>query len=116
MKLNSHRSLWFRAEFSDAKNTLAMYFIKQLLRKSFEMKSTLEYVPSVLSFVVAPGLKGQTTAHFAHASVGPVQVSRFHLTLPAQLRASSSDVRITGFPGGPTQLPYPLVPTRISCL
>ena len=71
----------------------------------------LALLTALATLVVAPGLMGQTTAHFAHASVGPVQMSRFHLTLPAQPRAGSSNIRIAGFPGGPTQLPYPLVPT-----
>jgi hypothetical protein len=72
---------------------------------------SLSILTALATLVMAPGLMAQTTAHFAHASVGPVQVSRFHLTLPVQLRAGSSNVRIAGFPGGPTQLPYPLVPT-----
>jgi Putative peptidoglycan binding domain len=76
------------------------------------MKSiSLSIFTALATLVVAPGLMGQTTAHFAQAPVGRVQVSRFHLTLPAQLRGGSSNVRIAGFPGGPTQLPYPLIPT-----
>ena len=76
------------------------------------MKSvSLSILTALATLVVAPGLMGQTTAHFAQAPVGRVQVSRFHLTLPAQLRGGSSNVRIAGFPGGPTQIPYPLVRT-----
>jgi hypothetical protein len=65
---------------------------------------------ALTTLVAAPGL-GQTTVHFAQAPVGPVQVPRVQLSLPARLSAGSSNLRIEGFPGGPTQLPYPLVPT-----
>jgi Putative peptidoglycan binding domain len=72
---------------------------------------SLSILTALAALVVAPGLMGQTTAHFAHASAGPVQMSRFLLTLPAQPRAGSSNIRIAGFPDGPTQLPHPLVAT-----
>jgi hypothetical protein len=76
------------------------------------MKSvSLSILTALATLVVTPGLLGQTTVHFAQAPVGRVQVSRVQLTLPAQLRAGSSNVRIAGYPDGPTQLPYPLVPT-----
>jgi hypothetical protein len=54
---------------------------------------------------------GQTTLHIAQAPVGRVQVPRVQLNLPPQLRASSTNLRIAGFPSGPTQLPYPLLST-----
>ena len=57
----------------------------------------LSILTALATFVVAPGLMGQTTAHFAHASLGPVQMSRFHLTLPAQPGADSSNIRTAGF-------------------
>jgi hypothetical protein len=76
------------------------------------MKSvSLSILTALASLVMAPGLMGQTTFHFAHAAIGRVQVPRVQLTLPPQLRAGASNLRIAGFPGGPTQLPYPLVPT-----
>jgi hypothetical protein len=76
------------------------------------MKSvSLLILTALITLVAAPDLMGQTRLHFAQAPVGRVQVSRFHLTLPAQLRAGSSNVRIAGFPSGPTQLPYPLIPS-----
>jgi hypothetical protein len=76
------------------------------------MKSvSLSILTALATLVVTPGLMGQTTVHFAQAPVGRVQASSVHLTLPAQLRAGSSNVRIAGFPSGPTQLPYPLVAT-----
>ena len=71
----------------------------------------LALLTALATLVVAPGLMGQTTVHFAQAPVGRVQASSVHLTLPPQLRAGSSNVRIAGFPSGPTQLPYPLVST-----
>ena len=40
-----------------------------------------------------------------------MQVPRVQLNLPPQLTTSSSNVRIAGFPSGPTQVPYPLVST-----
>ncbi len=76
------------------------------------MKSvSLSILTALATLVVTPGLMGQTTAHFAQAPVGRVKVSGFHLSLPAPLSAGSSNFRIAGFPGGSTQLPYPLVPT-----
>jgi hypothetical protein len=65
---------------------------------------------ALAALAVAPGL-GQTTVHFAQAPVTPVQLPRVQLTTPTQLRAGSSNLGIAGFPGGPTQLPYPLLPT-----
>ena len=76
------------------------------------MKSvTLFILTALATLVVTPDLMGQTRVHFAPGPVGHVQVPRVQLTLPAQLRADSTSVRIAGFPGGPTQLPYPLLAT-----
>jgi hypothetical protein len=76
------------------------------------MKSVrLALLTALAALVVAPGLMGQTTVHFAHAPVERLQVPRVQLTLPSQLGAGSSNIRIAGFPGGPTQLPSPLLPT-----
>ena len=76
------------------------------------MKSvSLSMLTALATLVVAPGLMGQTTVHIGQAPVGRVQVSRVQLNLPPQLTAGSSNVRIAGSPGGPTQLPYPLVST-----
>ena len=76
------------------------------------MKSVSLFILTVsATLVVAPALMGQTTVHFAHPTIGRVQVPRVQLTLPPQPGAGSSSFRIAGFPGGPTQLPYPLVPT-----
>jgi hypothetical protein len=80
--------------------------------KESTMKSVSLFIFTALAtLVLAPDLIGQTAAHFAQAPVGRVEVPRFHLTPPAQLRVGSSNFRIAGFPGGPTQLPYPLVST-----
>ena len=60
----------------------------------------------ILAMMPAPGLMGQTTVHIAQAPVGRVQ-----LNLTPQHPANPSNVRIAGFPSGPTQVPYPLVST-----
>jgi len=65
----------------------------------------------ILAMMSAPGLMGQTTAHIAQAPVGRVQVPRVQLNLTPQHTANPSNVRIAGFPSGPTQLPYPLAST-----
>jgi Putative peptidoglycan binding domain len=76
------------------------------------MKSvSLFIITALATLVVAPGLMGQTTVHFAHAPIGRVQVPRVQLALPPQPGAASSNLRVAGFPDGPTQLPYPLVRT-----
>jgi hypothetical protein len=76
------------------------------------MKSvSLSILAALATLVVAPGLMGQTTVHIAQAPVGHVQVPRVQLNLPAQPRASSTNLRIAGFPSGPTLLPHPLVAT-----
>jgi hypothetical protein len=76
------------------------------------MKSVSLFILTMLTtLVVTPGLMGQSSGHFAPTPIGRVQVPRVQLTLPPQLRVGSSNVRIAGFPSGPTQLPYPLVPT-----
>jgi Putative peptidoglycan binding domain len=76
------------------------------------MKSvSLSMLAALATLVVTPDLMGQTAIHIAHAPIARVQVPRVHLTLPPQLRASSSNVRIAGYPNGATQLPYPLLAT-----
>ena len=65
----------------------------------------------ILAMMPAPGLMGQTTVHIAQAPVGRVQVPRVQLNLTPQHTANPSNVRIAGFPSGPTQLPYPPVST-----
>jgi hypothetical protein len=72
---------------------------------------SLFMLASLTTLVVAPGLMGQTTVHIGQAPVGQLQVSRVPLNLLPQLTAGSSNVRIAGFPSGPTRLPYPLVST-----
>ena len=71
---------------------------------------SLFMLTALATLVVAPGLMGGTTVHFAQAPVGRAQVSRVPLTFFRQ-RVSSSNLRIAGFPSGPTQLPYPLLAT-----
>jgi hypothetical protein len=86
--------------------------VYQKLPKNPTMKSvSLFTLAAFVTLVVAPALMGQTTIHFAHAPIGRVQVPRVQPTLPRQLRAGSSNIRIRGFPGGPSQLSYPLAPT-----
>src|ERR1700738_2036150 len=65
----------------------------------------------ILALMPAPGLMGQITAHIAQPPVGRVQVPRVQVNLTPQHTANPSNVRIAGFPSGPTQLPYPLVST-----
>src|SRR5246127_3321861 len=65
----------------------------------------------ILAMMPAPGLMGQTTVHIAQAPVGRVQVPRVQLNLTPRHIANPSNVRIAGFPSGPTQLRYPLVST-----
>jgi hypothetical protein len=81
-------------------------------------KSILSMLAALATLAVAPGVMGQTTFHIAQAPVGRVQaplgrvqVPRIQLNLPPQFTTSSSNVRIAGFPSGPTPLPYPLVST-----
>src|SRR5260370_3786586 len=59
----------------------------------------------------ARGLMGKMTAHIAQPPVGRVQVPRVQVNLTPQHTANPPNVRIAGFPSGPTQLPYPLVST-----
>jgi hypothetical protein len=76
------------------------------------MKSvSLSVLTALATLVAAPVLMGQTAFHFAQAPVGRVQVPRVQLNLPPQIRTSSPNLRIAGFPNGPTLLPYPLVST-----
>jgi hypothetical protein len=72
---------------------------------------SLSILTALATLVVGPSLMGQTTVHIAQAPVGRVQVPRVQLNLPPQLRASSSNLRIAGFPSGPALLPHPLVAT-----
>jgi hypothetical protein len=65
----------------------------------------------ILAMMPVPALMGQTTVHIVQAPVGRVQVPRVQLNLTPQHSANPSNVRIAGFPTGPTQLPYPLVST-----
>jgi hypothetical protein len=76
------------------------------------MKSFYLFILTALAaLVLAPGVMGQSTVHFARAPIERLEVPRVPLTLPPQLRAGSSNIRIAGFSSGPTQLPYPLLPT-----
>jgi len=65
----------------------------------------------ILAMMPVSGLTGQTAVHIVQAPVGRVQVPRIQLNLTPQRPANPSNVRIAGFPSGPTQLPYPLVAT-----
>jgi hypothetical protein len=74
------------------------------------MKSVrLSLLTAVATLVAAPGLMGQTMVHIAPAPVERVQGPRVQLNLPPQLRMSSSNVRIAGFPSDTSRLRYPLV-------
>src|SRR5260370_16725639 len=75
------------------------------------MKSVSLPMLIALATLVAAGLMGQTPVHIAQAPVGRVQVPRVQLNLTPQHTANPSNVRIAGFPSGPTQLRYPLVST-----
>ena len=76
------------------------------------MKSVrFSLLTTLATLVVVPSLMGQTMVHMAQAPAWHVQAPRVQLNLAPQLRANSSNVRIAGFPSGPTQLPYPLVST-----
>ena len=63
------------------------------------------------TLVVVPSLMGQPMFHMTQAPVWHVEAPRVQLNLPPQFSASSSNVRVTGFPSGPVQRPYPLVST-----
>src|SRR5260370_2428052 len=65
----------------------------------------------ILAMMPAPGLMGQTTVHIAQAPVGRLQGPRVQLNLTPQHTPNPSNVRIAGFPSGPTQLPYSLSST-----
>jgi hypothetical protein len=74
------------------------------------MKSVrLSILTALATLFAAPGLMGQTMFHIAQGPVERVQVPRVQLNLIPQLRTSSSNVRIAGFPSGPSRLPYPLL-------
>jgi hypothetical protein len=76
------------------------------------MKSSrLSILTTLTTLVVVPSLMGGTMVHMAQMPVWHVQAPRVQLNLAPQFRASSSNVRIAGFPSGPAQLPYPLVST-----
>ena len=75
------------------------------------MESVTLPMLTALATLIAPGLMGQTTVHIAQGPVGRVQVPRVQLNLTPQHTANPSNVRIAGFPSGPTLLPYPLVST-----
>jgi hypothetical protein len=75
------------------------------------MKSVSLPMLTTLATLIAPGLMGQTAVHIAQAPVVHVQVPRVRLNLTPQHTANQSNFRITGFPSGPTLLPYPLVST-----
>jgi hypothetical protein len=65
----------------------------------------------VLAAFAAPGLMAQTTAALAQAPAGHAQAPAVHLNLAPQHIAAPSNVRVAGFPQGPTLLPYPLIST-----
>jgi Putative peptidoglycan binding domain len=75
---------------------------------------SLSMLAALATFVTAPGLMGQTMLHIAPPPVARVQVPSIQSNQPPQLRTSSSNFRIAGFPSGPTQLPHPLVSTPVS--
>ena len=75
------------------------------------MKSiSLFKLTALATLVLVPRLMGQTRLHIAPAPVGH-GAHRVELNLLPQLRASSSNIRMAGFPIGPTQLPYPMPST-----
>jgi Putative peptidoglycan binding domain len=65
----------------------------------------------VLAAFAAPGFIAQTTTALAQAPAGRAQISGVHLSLAPQHPVAQSNVRIAGFPEGPTTLPYPLIST-----
>jgi hypothetical protein len=76
------------------------------------MKSVrLSILTTLASVVVMPSLMGQPMVHIAQAPVWHMPAPRVQLNLPPQIRASSSNFRIAGYPSGPAQLPYPLIST-----
>ena len=74
--------------------------------KSFNLPATLALVA-----FAASGLSAQSTARLGPAAVGGIQSPSLHLNLAPRQAAISSNVRVAGFPQGPTALPYPLVST-----
>jgi hypothetical protein len=75
------------------------------------MKSLSVPMIFALAAFAAPGLMAQTTAHLGPAPSGAAQASGFHPNLSPHLTTVPSNVRVAGFPQGPTLLPYPLVST-----
>jgi Putative peptidoglycan binding domain len=69
---------------------------------------------ALATFLTAPGLMSQTMLHIAPPPVERVQVPIIHLNQPPQFRTNSSNFRIAEIPGGPTQLPHPLVSAPVS--
>jgi hypothetical protein len=69
------------------------------------MKSVSLLMLAALVTLVAQGLVAQTTVPATPVAAGRVQV------LAPQFRGNTSTFRITGFPTGPTLLPYPMVRT-----
>jgi hypothetical protein len=65
----------------------------------------------VLAAFAAPGLLVQTTTTLAQVPAPRVQLSGVHLNSAPQRTAAPSNVRVAGFPQGPTLLPYPLTST-----
>jgi hypothetical protein len=76
------------------------------------MKSgRLSTLTTLATLVVVPSLMGGPMVHLTQAPVWHMQAPRVQMNLPPQLGASSSNIRIAGFPSGPAQLPYPLLST-----
>jgi hypothetical protein len=65
----------------------------------------------VLAAFAASGLMVLMTPALAQVPAARVQLSGVHLNLAPQHTAAASNVRVAGFPQGPTLLPYPLTST-----
>jgi Putative peptidoglycan binding domain len=99
----------------------SMAFARQLEAKASKrlprikaQSVSLSMLTALATFLTAPGLMSQTMLHIAPPLVERVQVPSIHLNQPPQFRANSSNFRIAEFPGGPTQLPHPLVSAPVS--
>src|SRR6202166_293702 len=89
----------------------AIVFLERLFMRLIKDSLAGLALTGILAMMPVSGLMSQTTVHIVQAPVGRVQVPRVQLNLTPQRPANPSNVRIAGFPSGPTQLPYPLIST-----
>jgi Putative peptidoglycan binding domain len=89
---------------------IVLFLVGSMALGLFALSPTSHATPPAGGFhsggLAAPGPMGQTAVHIAQAPAGRVQVN-----LTPRLITNRTNVRVAGFPNGPTLLPYPLVST-----